>query len=66
MYARACVRACEIISDDYYVRNYNDVGELSSKTDHDNGSIVYRYSNASDDSSYNMQLEEEQSIVLSM
>ena len=56
----------EIMSDDYYVRKYDDVGELSSETDHDNGSIVYRYSNTSDDSSYNVQLEEEQSIVLSM
>ena len=51
----------KIMSDEY-----DDVGELSNETEDDNGSIFDRYLNASDDSSYNTQLEEVQCIVLSM
>ena len=56
----------ENILNDDYIRNCNNVGELSNETDHDSRSIFARYSDASDDKSNSMKLEQEQCTVLSV
>ena len=50
------------MSGDDYVRNYDDVGELN-KTDCDSGIIFDRHSDASDDKTYRIKLEQEQCTV---
>ena len=54
------------ILDDDYVRNYNNVGELSSETDRDSQSIFDWYLDTRDDISDSMGLEQEQCTMLSV
>ena len=53
----------ETISDDDYVRNYDDVGERNNETDR----LAFdRCSDAIDDNSYSIKLEQDQCIVVSV
>ena len=48
----------ETMSDDVYVQNYNNVGELNNETIHDSGIIFYRYSDDRNEKSYSIKMEE--------